>query len=95
MILHIVNKSPADNTALQLCLRAMGSSDSLILIEDGVYALALPASAHSLPAAQKLFALQEDCAARGLTPDSSKATTVNYTDFVKLVTQHEKTLSWL
>lgn len=95
MILHIVNQSPFTHTALTQCLRALGQEDSLILIEDGVLLLANPAFAPNLPSATRLFALQPDGDARGISIDPDIATAVEFPQFVELVTQHQKTMSWL
>lgn len=95
MILHIVNQSPFTHTALTQCLRAFGPEDSLILIEDGVLLLTNPAFTPDLPPAVRLFALQPDADARGLGIDPDIATAVGFPQFVELVTQHQKTMSWL
>lgn len=95
MILHILNKSPEHANTLQQCLNAMTPADSLILIEDGVYALSHPPLTDPLPDNMHLFALEDDCIARAITIDPTRATTVDYSRFVELVAQHQKTLSWL
>jgi len=37
-MLHIVNKSPFENSSLDSCLRVAAKGAALLLIEDGVYA---------------------------------------------------------
>lgn len=95
MILHILNKSPDHASTLQQCLNAIKPADSLILIEDGVYALSYQAVVDRLPAKVHLYVLQDDCVARSISINSSRVSAVDYPRFVELVTQHQKTLSWL
>lgn len=89
--LHTVNKTAANN-ALATCLRVASSGDSLLLIEDGVYqASALV----QLPQAAtlRLYALQEDVAARGISlPDA--ITAIDYAQFVDLVCAQQRSVSW-
>jgi len=95
MILHIVNKSPFQHSALQNCLRTLGPQDSILLIEDGVLLLANPSVHTGLPQAARLFALQDDCVARGLNVDNRVVTAASFQDFVELVARHEKSVSWV
>ncbi len=39
-MLHTVNKSPFQNSALENCLRLVRDGDVILLLEDGVYASA-------------------------------------------------------
>ncbi len=94
MILHIVNKSPFDHSALRQSLRALGEADSLILIEDGVLLLANPDVVSNLPPADRLFVLKADCQARGIAVNTGIATSVDYPRFVELVASHDKSVSW-
>ncbi|MBQ0719475.1 MAG: sulfurtransferase complex subunit TusB [Gammaproteobacteria bacterium] len=75
MLLHTVNKSAFDSSALADCLRVVATSDAVLLIENGVYAaLNSPQSGfeHSESIAQlsadgtRFYVLQADCEARGL-----------------------------
>ena len=69
MILHTINKSPSQQQIYQHCIAHMESSDSLLLIEDGVYALSDPASIGiltHLSDENRLYALEPDIVARGL-----------------------------
>lgn len=97
--LHIVSCSPHSGTALQDCLQATGNRDAILLIENGVYALAGPATKTSLEHATELgvnlLALEPDLLARGLSvPDGFPAQLVDYSGFVALVTEHLRSVTW-
>ena len=100
-MLHIVNKSPFERTALDSCLRLAQAGSSILLIEDGVYA-ALENAAHAEKLTERLedfsfYALGPDIAARGLgdAPLIEGLTIVDYEGFVDLVAEHSVTQSWL
>jgi tRNA 2-thiouridine synthesizing protein B len=98
-MLHIVNKSPFQNNALQTCLQVASGGD-LLLIEDAVYA-ATPGTAwaEQLSAAQsrlRVFVLQPDLEARGMgTAVIEGVTLVDYAGFVERVTENATCQSWL
>jgi tRNA 2-thiouridine synthesizing protein B len=99
-MLHIVNKSPAQAPALHSCLRVAQEGDSVLLIEDAVYAAtAAGAAASGLEQALKhlkLYVLLPDLEARGMAArriDSAQA--VDYGGFVDLVAGHASCQSWL
>ena len=94
MILHIVNQSPFTHNALQQSLRALGENDSLLLIEDAVLLLSNPDCTGTLPSPDRLYVLHSDCEARGIALNSQLATPVDFTQFVALVAQHKKSVSW-
>lgn len=91
--LHTVNKP---GQALELCLRSLLLGDSILLIEDGVYALfeaseVLSDVLRNVP----VFVLQADVMARGVTNrDQLNITAVDYTGFVELTETHDKVMSW-
>lgn len=89
--LHTVNKSAADD-ALEACLRVASSGDSLLLLEDGVYQAARLAQ-HPQASALRLFALHEDVRARGIGLPAA-ITPIGYAEFVELVCQHRRSVSW-
>jgi tRNA 2-thiouridine synthesizing protein B len=100
-MLHLINKSPFERTALDSCLRLAMPGGSILLIEDGVYA-ALENAAHAEKIAGRMedfsfYVLGPDVAARGLgdTPLIEGLTIVDYEGFVDLVTEHDVTQSWL
>lgn len=99
-MLHIVNKSPESHRGLSSCLRVARDGDSVLLIEDAVYAATAPQAercglAGALPRL-KLFVLQPDLEARGLAARrAASIEPVDYGGFVDLVAAHPATQSWL
>jgi tRNA 2-thiouridine synthesizing protein B len=90
--LHLVNKS----AALAACLRVAAADDSVLLLEDGVYA----AAAGLEPAASRndecrLYALQVDVVARGLAGRlAEQIELVSDDEFVALVVAHQPIVTW-
>jgi len=100
-MLHLINKSPFERTALDSCLRLAGSGSSILLIEDGVYA-----AVQNAPHADKIscrmdefcfYVLGPDISARGLNnrPLIEGIVAIDYEGFVDLVAGHDATQSWL
>ncbi|MEH6550849.1 MAG: sulfurtransferase complex subunit TusB [Pseudomonadales bacterium] len=88
MILHTVNKP----SALSLCLPLLANDDIVLLIEDGIYALA-----ENTQPLQELncHVLKSDIYSRGMEeriPDW--AIELDARGFVELVTQCDKVQSW-
>lgn len=100
-MLHIVNKSPYQSSSLQSCLRMALPGQSVLLIEDGVYAATSGSSAQAQITAAlgkqvKFYALRPDMDARGVsTKAMDKVTLVDYGGFVDLVAEHKTSNSWL
>ena len=99
-MLHIVNKSPFENTSLDSCLRMVSKDCALLLIEDGVYAVAKHNSqeAKIKQALQtcKIYALWPDLEARGMQDAIMEGVKlVGYDGFVDLVAEHDSVQSWL
>jgi len=100
-ILHVVNKSPTDRYAFDTCFRMASPGDSILLIEDGVYAaLANAAFADDITSRLEdfsFFVLGPDVDARGLgeKPLIEDIGVVDYEGFVDLVADNEVTQSWL
>ena len=99
-MLHIVNKSHTDRSALASCLRLAQDGASLLLTEDGIYAATKAAAAASGIAAAagrlKVHVLQPDVDARGMTGKLADGiTAVDYAGFVDLVAEHTSSQSWL
>ena len=99
-MLHTVNKSPYERGALESCLAHARAGDTVLLIEDGVYAALKEGKAAELLATAegvKITALSADLKARGI--DAGKMVdgveVVDYAGFVDLVTATDKTQSWL
>lgn len=99
--LHMANKSPFERTALVSCLRHMSEGDAVLMIEDAVIgARKGAASVTMLEDAMKkgtVYILSADLSARGIASEQIVPGTqiVDYGGFVDLVTQHERTVSWL
>ena len=100
-MLHLINKSPFERNAFDSCLRLAKPGDSILLIEDGVYAaLADAAYAEAITSSMEdisFHVLGADVAARGLSdaPLVEGISTVDYEGFVDLVAENSVTQSWL
>jgi tRNA 2-thiouridine synthesizing protein B len=99
-MLHTVNKSPFEHTALETCLRFASRGAAVLLIEDGVYAAARDtAVAKLVQEALKrvsIFALKPDIEARGMQSRVMDGVRlVDYGGFVDLVAEHNAVQSWL
>ena len=99
-MLHIVNKSYTQTSALASCLRLAQPGSALLLTEDAIYAATTAAAATSgiAGAATRLsvHVLQPDVEARGMAgklADGIK--TADYGGFVDLVAEHPNNQSWL
>lgn len=100
-MLHTVNKSPFEKTALDSCLRLATAGSAVLLIEDGVYA-AIQGTKVSHEIAEKMkdisfYVLSSDIDARGLSdkPLIDGIHSVDYGGFVDLVAEHEASTAWL
>ena len=99
-MLHIVNKSHAQTRSLESCLRLARPGQTLLLIEDAVYAATSAAAASSGIAEAttrlKVYALAPDLDARGMAGTLIDGVTpVDYGGFVDLVAEHSTSQSWL
>ena len=99
-MLHIVNKSPFENSTLDSCLRVAAKGAALLLIEDGVYAATKGSSAvdklkKAMPGVS-IYALWPDLEARGMQDAVLEGIKlVDYGGFVDLVAEHASVQSWL
>lgn len=99
-MLHILRHSPHTESRFASCLRAISSGQSLILIEDAIYALFPGTSARNaleyLPGTIGLYALDVDLTARGVALDDlpSQVRVINYQMMVELCLEHPKVISW-
>ena len=91
-MLHTVNKSPFQNSALENCLRLAREGDVILLLEDGVYATAMGTIKSSLieQAVRRhvVYAIEADLKARGLDKLIKEVRIAGYGDFVDLVEKH-------
>ncbi len=99
-MLHIVNKSPFERNALDSCLRVARPGNSLLLIEDAVYAAVKGGKvADKVTTASKtvkVYVLAPDLEARGMKDAAVEGVTlVDYGGFVDLVAEHSVVQSWL
>ncbi|MCX7192961.1 MAG: sulfurtransferase complex subunit TusB [Proteobacteria bacterium] len=98
-MLHIINRSPLSDIALESCLNTAVGGD-VLLIEDAVYAAtAGNAFEGKLRAAMgrfKISVLRPDLEARGMADRLIEgATFVDYAGFVELVAANKTCQSWL
>jgi len=98
-MLHIINKSPLTNGALDSCLRVAQSGD-ILLIEDAVYAAttgnAFEGKIREAMGRFKIYVLQPDLEARGLADRLiAGVSPVDYGGFVELTTTNKNCQSWL
>jgi tRNA 2-thiouridine synthesizing protein B len=97
-MLHIINKSPFTNSALDSCLRVAAGGD-VLLIEDAVYAAVAGAAGKQVHEAMKQFrfhVLQPDLEARGIADRVIDGISkVDYGGFVDLVANSKNCQSWL
>lgn len=100
-MLHTVNKSPTERTALESCVRLAKKGGSVLLIEDGVYGAIKGAAKSDLVSNAKsnlsFYVLGPDLKARGIGEDKliEGIKVVDYNGFVDLVAEHDTTQSWL
>jgi len=98
-MLHIINKSPLTNCALDSCLRVAQSGD-ILLIEDAVYAAtsgnAFEGKIREAMGRFKIHVLLPDLEARGLADRIiAGILPVDYGGFVELTTTNKNCQSWL
>jgi tRNA 2-thiouridine synthesizing protein B len=98
-MLHIINKSPLTNSALDSCLRVAQAGD-ILLIEDAVYAATsgnvFEGKIREAMGRFKVYVLQPDLEARGLADRLiAGVTPVDYGGFVELTTTNKNCQSWL
>ncbi len=98
--LHILSKPPG-HQLFNTCIDTLDTKDSVILIQDGCYALNSFAETllnHGGATGQHrditVYALREDITARGINPKIHDITIVNYVEFVELTVNHKRTVSW-
>lgn len=98
-MLHIINKSPLTNAALDSCLRVAQSGD-ILLIEDAVCAVtsgnAFAEKIQAVMGSCKVYVLQPDLEARGLADRLiAGVSPVDYGGFVELTAANKNCQSWL
>ena len=99
-MLHIINKSHGQTSALASCLRLASDGHALLLIEDAVYAATVAGATSSGVGAAlsrlKVYVLSPDVQARGMAARLVDGITpIDYAGFVDLVATHPNNQSWL
>ena len=96
-MLHLVNKSPYENSNLKTATSIMNDGDALLLIEDAVYSAVKAGKASAMLDGCKVSVLGPDLAARGISEDklADGVAVIDYAGFVDLVEANEKVQSWL
>jgi tRNA 2-thiouridine synthesizing protein B len=99
-VLHIVNKSHSQTSALASCLRLAKAGQAVLLTEDAVYAATTAGAAASgiteALSRLKVYVLQPDLEARGMAARLAPGVApVDYAGFVDLVAAHPTSQSWL
>ncbi len=93
-ILHTLNQSPSGD-AMASCLRCVNPGDSLLLLEDGVYAACDPYAAALRNAGCTLYVLEADADARGIVDCVDPgAKAIDYRGFVELSVACDAVQSW-
>lgn len=92
-MLHTVNKSPFNNSALDECVRFATKGSPILLLEDGIYA-AKANTAYSDKLAEILsnhdvYAIEADLEARGVNDIATGVKKIGYDGFVDLVEKHK------
>ncbi len=92
--LHTLNQSPTGDT-LASCLRCMHPGDSLLLLEDGVYAACPPYVEALKTSGCALYVLEADAQARGVDGRLDAAVqATDYPGFVELAASCDRVQSW-
>ena len=96
-ILHLVNKTPYERSSLDTCVGYCKDGDTVLLIEDGVYAAMKSGAAASKLSGLDVAVLGPDLAARGISEDTliEGVSVVDYAGFVDLTVQKDKVQSWV
>jgi len=99
-MLHIVNKSHRQTSALASCLRLARPGQALLLTEDAVFAATRAGAASSGLAAAlgtlEVYVLQPDVEARGIAGKLiAGVTAIGYDGFVDLAAELPTNHSWL
>jgi tRNA 2-thiouridine synthesizing protein B len=98
-MLHIINRSPLSDGALESCLKTAVGGD-ILLIEDAVYAAtkgnAFEAKLRTAMTSFKINVLLPDLEARGMAEKIIDGVTpVDYAGFVDLTVNNKTCQSWL
>lgn len=87
--LHILNKRP-EHPASKSCFAAVANQDAVLLIENGVLALA----DNELTLDGRVYALSPDMLARAIPATDTIASAIGYDEMVALTTKAKRVISW-
>ena len=90
MTLHQVFTHPNQHPSLDDCCQA---GDALLLLQDAVYAATQELTLMSLPGL-KLYALENDILARGISIANPQISVINDQQWLALCLEHHKVISW-
>lgn len=96
MLLHIINKSPLKYSVLADALPYINKNDTVLFIDDGVYAC-ITDSQQTKQLINKqctIVALIDDINTRGLDIEKITMKPIDMNEFVHLVFQSSKSVSW-
>lgn len=97
-VLHLIFHSSAQTSGFQQCLERTGNKDSVLLLGGAVVgAKEAGVSAQLIKnCAATIYVLQEDLAARGISPEEvvNGVTLITFDGFVDLTVTHSQILSW-
>lgn len=85
--LHLISTP----NALADCLKVAGPQDVMVLLENGVYALAHLAQAAQTTPTQSFWTIADDVATRGLP---AQASDIGYPQLVELCIEHQPIATW-
>lgn len=89
-MLHIITQSPYRSSALKECLAVAQTSDVLLFLGDGVYAVTLQ---NEELVKHNIYLLADHASARGLT-NVAWANYIDYAGVVKLTEQQHPVQTW-
>ena len=94
MILHQIFTSPFDSNELQRYSERSLHKDTLLLLQDGVYAINHPLLKQLLAQHKTIYLLENDLVARGLTCDVEQVKIINAQQWLALCVECDKVISW-
>lgn len=88
-MLHIISQSMFSSNFSAAGVNFVSANDVILLMGDGVYSATHP----SLQAYKNLYAIKEDCCARGLTTVET-VRYIDYAEMVLLTEAHNPVMTW-
>lgn len=94
MQLHIINQSPYQKNAFAQAIRVARAEDTILLVDEGVYALTGAYLEQIQQHPGQCLAIKEHVNLRGLKPVPGTVELINFDDFVTLSMKAQHCLSW-